>query len=558
MDESMSFLPQGSTEFERGTLLGRIPGGLALIFFLAPALGALAWFPNFVTQDGPAHLYNARILNASLRPDSPFGGTFEVAWSPLPNWAGHLLTMVLVGRVRPDIAGRLITAFTLVALAGSIVWLRWVVKGSRGLATTALLAVILSLNVTWLLGFTSFLLGSALLPLTLGVWWGGRERFGPIRALVISVLLVLGYFCHPISLALTVAGLVLLAVGTPALDWPRRAAWTIVSLLPLAPLGLSYLALTRSAGGMAPSWQFLTIPGSLLSWKNQIGWIDPITLASRSCLPFVEGGSPGFWIMAPALWVLVALGILVGPSWKQGRSDHRGWLILAAILLVGGLFGPDSLGIKHGHYLPQRVALLGVIALVPWLEFEANRRVGRVALGLLLGAWGMQSLFVWDYGADCQKVVGEIAQAGPSIGDRHRVGTLMVGIKRRFRSNPLLHADCLLGLQADNVIWNNYETSHYYFPVKVRPGLESPPALDFEHIVLLDAPDEMDERVERWKLLLAEYSRSIDVIMVWSESPIPRLDAVNAANGYREIFHDGSIRVWSRSEEVASRPKGHQ
>ena len=47
-----------------------------------------------------------------------------------------------------------------------------------GSAVAALWAALVGLNVTWLFGFYSFLLGACLFPITLGVWWGGRDRLG--------------------------------------------------------------------------------------------------------------------------------------------------------------------------------------------------------------------------------------------------------------------------------------------------------------------------------------------------------------------------------------------
>src|SRR5947209_4400205 len=171
-------LTDGSTSLDAPTSNRISPGLIALALASGPALAAIAWVPEFVTQDGPAHLYNARILNASLGPDSPFARDFEVAWQPLPNWSGHLSTMAMVAMLPPGPAGRSMAAITMVLLASGVVWLRWAVAGGRGLAPASILAVLLALNVTWLLGFTSFLLGAALMPATLGLWWGGRDRFG--------------------------------------------------------------------------------------------------------------------------------------------------------------------------------------------------------------------------------------------------------------------------------------------------------------------------------------------------------------------------------------------
>ena len=518
---------------------------------LAPALAAIAAVPEFSTQDGPAHLYNARILNESLRTGSPFSGTFDVAWQPLPNWAGHLGTMALIAWLPPDLAGRAMTAITLVAFAASVSWLRWTVAGSKGLAPASVLAALLAMNVTWLLGFTSFLLGAALMPATLALWWGGREWFGPLRAIGLAALLVLGYFCHPISLGLTVVGLGILGVLTPGMDRLRRGLWTAASLAPLLPLVLAYRALTRSGGGLEPVWEHLANPWSLRSWAGQLGWVDPISLAAKTFRPFDASSSAANGLIAPAPWTFAAVGVLLlATGWKTA-GDRRGWLVLAGLLLLGGLLGPDTLGVKHGHYLPQRVALLGLVALVPWLDFSGERWSARIASAFLVFALIVQSAFVWDYALDCRDRLGRFAKAAPAIGSNKRVGTLLAGIKGRFRANPMLHADCLFGVTANNVVWDNYETAHYYFPVKVRPGLDHPPALAFERVALLDGVGEADERAGRWEGLLDEHGDSIDVVVEWSPRPDPRLDAINERR-YDSTYLEGPVRVWTRRDSPTS------
>jgi hypothetical protein len=530
---------------------------ITLVLSLAPALAAIVAVPEFTTQDGPAHLYNARILNESLRPESPFASTFEVAWQPLPNWAGHLGTMALLFLLPSGVAARAMTALTLVVFAASVTWLRWTVAGSKGLATAAMLAVLLALNVTWLLGFTSFLLGAALMPATLAVWWGGREWFGLVRALGLAALLVLGYFCHPISLGLTVLGLGLLAMLTPGMDRGRRAMLTALAVVPLIPLGLAYRAMTRSGGGLEPVWQNLAAnPWSPRSWAAQLFWVDPISLAAKTVRPFVASASTLNGLISPALWTITAVGLLaLATRWKRS-GDRRGWLALAGLLLLGGLLGPDTLGVKHGHYLPQRVALLGLVALVPWLELGVGRWSTRVASVLLGFALLVQSAFVWEYAYDCRQRVGQFMKAVPAIGSGKRVGTLLVGIKPRFRANPMMHADCLFGVRANNVVWNNYETTHYYFPVKVRPGLDHPPALEFEEVAKLDGPGEASERARRWEDLLAAHFEEIDVIVEWSPKPDPLLDEINARR-YDPAFVDGAVRVWTR-RAASTRGRGSE
>ena len=71
-------------------------GALVLAAALVPVLAAVWGIRWFVTQDGPAHLYNAHIIASSLGPDSPFAAYYAVRWEALPNWGGHLVTALLV------------------------------------------------------------------------------------------------------------------------------------------------------------------------------------------------------------------------------------------------------------------------------------------------------------------------------------------------------------------------------------------------------------------------------------------------------------------------------
>ncbi|HEU5115764.1 MAG TPA: hypothetical protein VFT74_03735, partial [Isosphaeraceae bacterium] len=170
---------------------------LALV--LLPPLVAIWAFPWFVTQDGPAHIYNAVILRTSLDDaTSPYQAAYDVHWEPLPNWAGHLALMGLLSVLDPRDADRAMMSLTLVGLAASTLWLRLRVVGPRSPALGAFWAALVAMNLTWFFGFYSFLLGSCLFAVTLGVWWPERDRLGPRSALGLSILLALGYLCHPI------------------------------------------------------------------------------------------------------------------------------------------------------------------------------------------------------------------------------------------------------------------------------------------------------------------------------------------------------------------------
>ena len=112
-------------------------GRMALLILgaaLAPAVAAIWLVPWFVTQDGPAHVYNAEILASSVGGfdrTSPWHNVYTVRWQPIPNWAGPVCLAGLVAWLPAWLADRIMTSVTLVGFAVAILWLRWRVAGGR-------------------------------------------------------------------------------------------------------------------------------------------------------------------------------------------------------------------------------------------------------------------------------------------------------------------------------------------------------------------------------------------------------------------------------------------
>src|SRR6516225_105228 len=98
---------------QRSTRRPAIGGWAFFALALVPALTAVWAVPWFVTQDGPAHVYNAQVLAWSFDPDSPFRDVYTVRWQPIPNWAGHLALASLVAVLPAWAADRIMTTLTL-------------------------------------------------------------------------------------------------------------------------------------------------------------------------------------------------------------------------------------------------------------------------------------------------------------------------------------------------------------------------------------------------------------------------------------------------------------
>jgi hypothetical protein len=549
-------------------------GWLLVTVLLLPIMIAIWTIPGFSTQDGPTHLYNAWILSRSFGLDSPYQAYYQVRWQPLPNWAGHLVLAGLLRIVSPGIADRIMITLTLMAFAVSLVWLRWKVRGGEAFPGSCLLIVILAPNFLWLLGFTSFLLGCCVLPITLGVWWSGRDHLGAGRLVTLAILVVLGYFCHLVTLGLTAAGLGVLALFAPAQDgarmgwesWFRRQGRTAAGLLPLVFLGVLYLRLFRQGGPMNPQWPNLTSPDLLTAWVARLGWVDALTLSKKVALPFTEQTGARFTGFAPVVWLGLAILSFLG-GWaadrltgtrfddSQSSLDHPGtaqriahrhtrsvWWFYGALMLLGGILGPDSLGSWHGEYLPQRLVLLGLAALVPAVDIPLAAYWGRLTAGCLAVAIGLQTVIVWDYAFHCNDTTGQFVAANPLVGRGQRIAPLLTSIRSRFRANPLLHADSWLGVGTGNILWSNYEARYYYFPVQFRPGLDRPDPKDFERLSLTSDPRPGDTCVRLWEQLLSRYARSIDRVVAWKSDPF--LSAITR-RWYDLVVEHGDIRIYA-------------
>ena len=547
-------------------------GFLALALALAVPLSAIWAVPWFVTQDGPAHVYNAQLLAQSFDPNSPSRLVYSIAWKPIPNWAGHLILAGLLTQFPAWIADRIMTTITLAGLATATLWLRWRVCGGKGLVLAALLSALLAMNMAWLLGFTSFLIGSCLFPITLGIWWQGRYRLSFGRIAALAFLLCLGYFCHLVSLGLTVVGLIVLAVTGPVQDgceqpWRYRTARllrTSISFAPLLILGCLYLQAATRSGPIQPVWENL--------WGARLGWVDPITLAVKEGLPFTSRVNRAFAVFAPAVWLSVAL-VLWWYTRMTGREapgrrhradnpaaqeaiktqnsvdDRQGWLLLAGLLLLGGIIGPDSFGLAHGEFLPQRLLLLGFIALVPVFDADLNRWPGRCVFAAITLAVTLQAAIVWDYALYSDATAGQMIRAGKLVGRDQRIITLLVSSKGRFRANPLLHAENWLGVDTGNVVWNNYEARHYYFPVQFRPEIQRPDSGMLEWISIHDDPNDKKDRAARlrdWEELLSSHARLVDVVLFWKSDR--ELEAITK-RWFDLEQQTGDVRIFRRARK---------
>jgi hypothetical protein len=522
-----------------------------------PVMVVIWCVPWFVTQDGPLHLYNAHIMIELLKSESPLQEIYAIRWDPLPYWGAHITLAALMTFLSDRVADKLMLTLTSIGFAGSMLWLRWRVAGCEGMAIAAPLAVLVSLNVLWLLGLYSFLLGSSLFIVTLGVWWSGRENMGAKRALIIAGLLVLGYFSHLISLALTVIALIILALITPGVGWLRRAGWTAASLLPVLPLAIIYKRMMQNNGEVRAAWGGITDFLSIQQWLNYSSGVDFLSLrADKNNFPFVEGHSEWFGLLSPYVWGIVTLGILTTATifTRSDKSDssakaRRVWIILPLALILGAYLAPDSFGDPHGGILRERILLLGVAAMVAGLKINTSQLSVKLAGAALVLAAMMQIGYVWEYGLSSNRIVSDFMRAKPHVGMGQRVEILRVNVVSQFRANPIHNLSNMLGIGTGNIVWNNYGPSLYYFPIRFKDDALGQRARSLSDVSQFENNNprvDIEEHIAYWSDMLDENHDRIDALVVWGSDP--NLDAANARwYGPRPIFDSGNTRVFQSS-----------
>jgi hypothetical protein len=168
---------------------------LAFFALLAVACLWILHLPLFPTQDGPVHVYYARVSQAVLRGEGSFGEHFRVA-HPLPPYAFHAyLLMFLMRFLSPELSEELL-ACACVLSAGVGFWYFARQLGRSG-SIVAVFALPFFLHRYLFLGFYGFSFGIGLAFAAMGLWLGGNRGTWKFRAAFVGLSIVC-LFAHPV------------------------------------------------------------------------------------------------------------------------------------------------------------------------------------------------------------------------------------------------------------------------------------------------------------------------------------------------------------------------
>jgi len=430
--------------------------GIVLAAQLAP-VWRLKFFP---TQDGPAHLENAKILSELLlHRGSSRGGVFEVNPEPVPNWTGHLLLAGLMTMASPAVAQKILVTIYIVGLIAEVAYAGRAVRA--GGEWVAILVGPLIGSLALHRGLYNFCLSLVLFFAVVGyvIRYGAQLRWR--RAVTLLVLVIVLYFSHVVSLLMALAVVGAIGAGWIILQTNRRTmlrqVWPV--LLAVAPA----MALTV--------WFFVTHRGEATEPRaldvQLTGFfeLDAIVSYQKAELLIAIGYSAVLW--------LFTLVVLARKAWLRDWHRWDGLLLVVAATLLVYVLTPNSAA--GGGQISFRLSLYPYFVLILWI---AAQRVARwqsaivacvaviVVSGLVAVRWNsMKKLdrLLTEYVS-----VGEHIPAGSSVAAIDLSRDSKTERAMSWRVRPFWHALGYVTAQRDVVDWGNYEVGMGYFPVVFR------------------------------------------------------------------------------------------
>ena len=200
------------------------PANLLLLVLTALLLAPIWSFRYFPSQDGPEHIYDATVLR-----DYHASGAdilreyFAISPQPVTKWFA-VGAMALLGEVvPPPVAEKLLLSFYI------ILWV-WAVRYALGaFGAKASDGVFLTLpfiyNFPLHMGFYDYAFSLAFMFFVLGFWLRREGRLTWRQVPGWMALLLTLYFCHVVTLALTLGAVALLAIVWFIADWDAAQEW---------------------------------------------------------------------------------------------------------------------------------------------------------------------------------------------------------------------------------------------------------------------------------------------------------------------------------------------
>ncbi len=412
------------------------------------------WNP---TMDGPAHLYNARLLQQIIFEKNQFLLQFlELNPEPVPNWMGHLLMMLLLEVGLPPFLTEKVILL-LICCGIPLAFRNLLTTLNSQFLSASYLIVPFVYSYVFGLGFYNFYLGILFLILSLHYWWSFQHSASVFRSIAFTIFSTACYFSHLVTFG-TLGLIILLEILWSAyayfkIEKNRLSITYLLSKKSLILLLLPFVFL---------GWHFVVSRGSFaadagLGYLRMKDWLWEMGALVIYGEPFEKSAVRWMGLCFLLLFLLAAWRVF--KAGKTGSAKAHLWLVAAALMLLMSCILPSE-G-SGGGYITIRLVLFFWIFLVVWLSHVLPKNwaaLGLVAAVSLLQLSLLPAMFKGMRWLEKPALAMEAAAA------ELPPNSLVVPLRH---SGIWLdgHFSNYLGVDKPVAVLENYEVATGYFPL---------------------------------------------------------------------------------------------
>jgi hypothetical protein len=368
--------------------------------------------PFYITQDGPAHAYDAKLLREWADPTLTL---IRLHWTPdfqhSANWVCQGLMALLQHVMSPQAADKVVISLCTVLLAGGLAY--WSRRVYQRFHPAELIGYLLAYSLMPLFGLYNYLLGIGISFFAVGWWWRHRDRMGVGRWVVFVVVTLVLYVTHLIALVFWIGtvGLYVAAEGIKTRASMRKR---------LGAIGCILLAFVTTAGYAII--ENITI--DTLNFKPFDIWLQ---YAARSTYldTFRPSGIRGTLFAA---WLIGTMFYAVRGVWTTALDpDHkeRRFLLWMALIWTAALFlAPWSYYRDDRHYGSMVNERLPLLVVPLWVMTASLREKAWTVISTVF----LSAMILWQAYA----AVSEMNSIQPQIRE-FLSGTKLLAPHRSFR-----------------------------------------------------------------------------------------------------------------------------
>lgn len=455
----------------------------------------------FPTVDGPAHLYNSRLILELLKDsNSVLNDFFNFNANINPNLTGHILLSLFISIFPAFIAEKIVLLIYLIGLPVSMRYL----FNSLSVENKYLLYLVFPFTYSFLFfyGFNNFNIGLVLFFWGLGLWIKYLNELSIKKALILGLISTLICLSHLFVFAIFLMVIFLLNVlhiHTNKLYFKSITRDTTRLFV------LQLLAL--SVGLIITLLYFLNEPG-----QN----IAPDYISFREILSLLKTVSPAkginygkaniftqwiFYIIVAFLLYFIISKIHALIKNRKYKLRKNLWLIISLFILILVFIIPDSIG--TGGFIIHRLILFLFLFLIIWL---ASQKVN---------FWFRMIIFTIIIYVNFALILHNKNSVSVSCEIARELNVASQYLEPHSTVLPITNSDNFLfnhisnysGINKPMIILENYEATLNYFPLKWNYG-EMPKLLfgDIENdsICINWVSSDNEEKVIDYVLILSQ------------------------------------------------------